>query len=468
MKQNRARSLDALRGYAIMTMILSGTITFGILPGWMYHAQVPPPMHIFNPSIYGITWVDLVFPFFLFSMGAAFPLSIGRSYAKGVSKARLCYKSVLRGLKLTFFAIYVQHIFPFVLGYSNQKLTYLVAFGGFALMFLMFMKNPFKISDRWAVLINAGAYILGALWIYFQPYQGGRPFTLYDNDIIILILANVAVFGSVIYIFTMQNRWARWAVLPFLLAIFLSSGTQQSWAKVIVDFSPFAWMYKFVFLKYLFIIIPGTVAGELLIDWLNNSDKITTVDKKKKERAPIILLLSFSLIICNVCCLYGRYLVLNLIISAVIITILHFLLKSNDRDMIFWRKLYANGVYLLILGLCFEAFQGGIRKDDVTYSYLLVTSGLAFMALMVFSIISDYYHCKCVSTPLEMVGKNPMIAYVSPLLVILPLLGLAGIYDYLSYLDHNVWLGFLRGVIQTALCMLVTMLFTKIKWFWRT
>jgi predicted acyltransferase len=67
MKQ-RLESLDALRGFAILTMVLSGSIAFGgVLPGWMYHAQVPPPKHVFDPTHPGITWVDLVFPFFLFS-----------------------------------------------------------------------------------------------------------------------------------------------------------------------------------------------------------------------------------------------------------------------------------------------------------------------------------------------------------------------------------------------------------------
>lgn len=61
----RALALDALRGYAIITMVLSATIISSILPGWMSHAQTPPPEHIFNPEIPGITWVDLVFPFFL-------------------------------------------------------------------------------------------------------------------------------------------------------------------------------------------------------------------------------------------------------------------------------------------------------------------------------------------------------------------------------------------------------------------
>ena len=105
---NRASSLDVLRGYAIITMVLSGTIAFGVLPGWMYHAQTPPPSHAFNPQNFGITWVDLVFPFFLFSMGAAFPFSLGRKIEKGVSKLVLVKDSVLRGLQLVFFAIFIQ------------------------------------------------------------------------------------------------------------------------------------------------------------------------------------------------------------------------------------------------------------------------------------------------------------------------------------------------------------------------
>lgn len=50
---HRVYSLDALRGYAIITMILSGTIASGVWPGWMYHAQLPPSDHTFDPAVYG-------------------------------------------------------------------------------------------------------------------------------------------------------------------------------------------------------------------------------------------------------------------------------------------------------------------------------------------------------------------------------------------------------------------------------
>ena len=112
---NRALALDALRGYAIITMVLSATIVTHVLPGWMSHAQTPPPDHVFNPLLPGITWVDLVFPFFLFAMGAAFPFSIRKRAEKGDSKLKLVYEAVKRGIQLTFFAIFIQHFYPYML-----------------------------------------------------------------------------------------------------------------------------------------------------------------------------------------------------------------------------------------------------------------------------------------------------------------------------------------------------------------
>ena len=70
----RIAAIDILRGIAIFGMILCANIGWqSDLPAWMFHAQVPPPDYVFRPDVPGITWVDLVFPIFLFSMGAAFP-----------------------------------------------------------------------------------------------------------------------------------------------------------------------------------------------------------------------------------------------------------------------------------------------------------------------------------------------------------------------------------------------------------
>jgi predicted acyltransferase len=109
--QLRNNSLDALRGIAILLMVLSGSIAFGgVLPIWMYHAQVPPPLHKFVPTISGITWVDLVFPFFLFSMGAAIPLALGKWEGKEKATAHVWWIAGRRFLLLTWFAIFSYHM----------------------------------------------------------------------------------------------------------------------------------------------------------------------------------------------------------------------------------------------------------------------------------------------------------------------------------------------------------------------
>lgn len=144
-------------------------------------------------------------------------------------------------------------------------------------------------------------------------------------------------------------------------------------------------------------------------------------------------------------------------------SVFHFFVVS-----LLWKKLFNAGAYLLLLGLCFEPFQEGIKKDPATFSYFFVTSGLAFLALLFLSLVCDYFRCVRSSRFLVMSGQNPMIAYVVSDLFIMPLANILGLVSLLSYFQQNAWLGFLRGVIITSLAVLVTMFFTKIKWFWRT
>ncbi len=465
----RAHALDALRGYAIVTMILSATEAFNVLPAWMYHAQVPPPDHIFNPTIYGITWVDLIFPFFLFSMGAAIPLSLGRLHEKGVSKTQLVWKSILRWLKLTFFAIFIMHAFPFMLGYEQEWLRYFIPIVCFGLLCLMFTPNPFHLSKHKALALKATAYIIATMLILHQPYAGGIPFRLTDSDIIMIILANVALTGSVIYLFTINKPLYRLAILPFLVAIFISAKSEGSWAAWLVNSSIATWLYQVPYQEYLLIIIPGTVAGEWIATWLkeetNNASHQTC---PSKNTAWAIALLTIGIIICNVTMLFARELVLNLLFTLLLLIAMVWLLQRKGDIEKYWMQLYKGGAYLLLLGLCFEAYEGGIRKDDVTISYLLVTCGLAFFALLLFTIICDFCHIRWLSVPLELVGKNPMVAYVSSSMVVIPLLVLTKTYPVIDGMSSTPLLGFLKGIILTSASMLLTSWFTRHKYFWKT
>jgi predicted acyltransferase len=133
----RATALDALRGFAILTMVLSGVIPYRILPAWMYHAQIPPPTHQFNPELPGFTWVDLVFPLFLFALGAALPLALNRKLEQK-PLWKICLGILERGFLLGFFAIFLRHVRPHVLNPSPQPREWLLALLGFGLLFLIF------------------------------------------------------------------------------------------------------------------------------------------------------------------------------------------------------------------------------------------------------------------------------------------------------------------------------------------
>lgn len=458
---NRSHALDALRGFAIMMMVLSAMEVYNVLPGFMYHAQEPPPDHVFNPNIFGITWVDLVFPFFLFSMGAAIPLSYRRQLEKGATRWRLAWKSIVRWLKLSFFAFFYAHMIPYKLGYHSSLLNSLVSLLAFALMFLLFMRNPFHLPQIWNRITNGIAYAVAIAWIVLQPYADGKLFSLYDSDIIIIILAHVAVTGSLIYLLTMGHKMLRFAIIPVIIALHLSSHTDGSWQQWFLESSPLSWLWQWSYNVYLIIILPGTIVGDLLWESLH-SKVVSPCDKSIAETV-----LPFIIIVTNVVCLYNRWLIANLLISIAAVTVL-MLITRKDGVRSYWFRLAAFASYLLFLGLCFEAYEGGIRKDYVTFSYLLVTGGLACFALLFFTVVCDCWHIKWVSSPLELTGRNPMIAYVAGAIVVDPILTILNAWDPIVALTPTPWLGFLRGVVLTALTMSIAIACTKLKWYWKT
>lgn len=478
MKKLRAESLDSLRGFAIFMMVLSGSICSWVLPAWMSHAQCPPPTGAFDPSIYGITWVDLVFPFFLFSMGAAYPFSIGSRIERGVGRGRLIVNALWRYIKLTYFALFIYHVNPWVLaaGQPQSVGDWVVALAGFLLLFPVYLRIPGKLNHWTRRIIHWVAVAIATALMVWTDCRNGGSFDLYKSNIIILVLANMAAFGTIIYILTIGRPWARVAVLPFLMAIILCKNLDGTWQQDVFNWVPsiggfsFAWIYRFDFLKYLFIIIPGTFAGELLRNWINSRVQQKSEDLTHNWATAVVFALSALLIGLNVWMLFDRILVANLFVSIAIVFAIGIIVRRMPSASGFLTKLTTLGGYLLILGLFFEAFDGGVRKDPSTFNYYFITSGLACYCLTFFVILCDIYRSHILSAPFSMSGKNPMIAYVASGLFILPLADLCHIGNSftMSFFTSSPFLGFLHGFIVTSLAIMTAMFFTRIKWFWRT
>lgn len=466
----RNESLDALRGYAILTMILSGSIAYAdVLPAWMYHAQVPPPDHVFNPSIPGITWVDLVFPFFLFSMGAAIPLSLKKHLDSGNSFLVVLKIAVKRFMLLAFFALFSQHMKAWVIAEQPAVKDQLLSVLAFMLLFFQFYDNK---SGKWKyffITAKVISFITAILLLYKLPFWGGKGFDWYHSDIIIMVLANMAFFGTLVYYFTAGKPLLRIALLPFIMAVFLAAKEPvDGWAKELFNFNhiglfSFDWLYKFYFLKYLFIIIPGTIAGEWFIE--ESVLKKTNVQTVANEN--ILAMASLVLVVLNLYCLFNRVLLMNLLLTtSICLLLLYRTRRAGAADI--YRRLLSAGTYLLLLGLFFEAYEGGIKKDSSTYSYYFVTGGLAFFALILFNVMQKRKYIAAVSRYFSLNGKNPMVAYVAGNLLLLPLMNLTGTKIYWDAMNQNAWIGFLKGVLFTGLVSLITIFFVKRKWFWKT
>jgi predicted acyltransferase len=464
----RNESLDALRGFAILTMILSGSIAFGdVLPPWMYHAQVPPPLHKFNPQIAGITWVDLVFPFFLFSMGAAIPLALHNKIKEGASFTSISTIAIKRFLLLAFFALFTQHMKAWVIAENPKTKEHLLSLLSFALLFFQFYENKIPKYRKLFFALKILSFIVAILLLFLLPFWKGNGFDFYKSDIILMVLANMALFGVLIYYFTYNNSLLRIGILPFIMAIFLAAKEPGSgFAKSIFNFNELAgykfdWLYKFYFLKYLFIIIPGTIAGDILVK--NTTEKVQKLSTKNNVLTTILLFV----IVFNVYALFTRQLYLNVIITATAALTSIKYLAQNSKNSTQTRFLKI-GFYLLLLGLFFEAYEGGIKKDSSTYSYYFVTSGLAFLSLVVFDNLTSFSFIKSIIHFFATNGKNPMVAYVAGSLVLLPILSLTNTKTLYDAMNTNVFIGFLKGVLFTGFVSLITIFFVKQKWFWKT
>mgnify|MGYP000336679966 CR=1 FL=1 len=267
--KERALAVDLLRGLAIVGMVLSGYISRNPdLPAWLFHAQLPPPSFAFDPSVPGITWVDLVFPFFLFSMGAAFPFSIGRRLDRGAAAVQVAWTILRRGLLLAFFAIVLGNTNLWTLHEALQRpvaasLLTLVVWGAFFAMFIR-LRNR---SERFNTLLNGCG--IAALLLLLVLYRAlGGDVNLYRSDIIILILANVVVAGSFLWWLTRRKPGLRMGLVALLVALKLSAAVPGSWTAEVWNATFAPWLYHTEFLQYLCIVLPGSVAGELIARWL--------------------------------------------------------------------------------------------------------------------------------------------------------------------------------------------------------
>ena len=491
---DRALALDALRGLAILLMSLSSTIPWGVLPRWMYHAQVPPPRHGFDPSIPGITWVDLVFPFFLFAMGAAIPFALSRRIERGAPTPRIVAGILRRGILIAAFGVYIQHIKPTVLSKSPASSTWWISLLGFALLFPMLTRLPREWPLRLRMLIRAAGCLAAIALLAKLRYPDGTGFRLARSDIIIIVLAGMSILGSLIWMTTRGRTGARLGVLTVFAALRLSAA-EPGWVQEFSRRIAIPHFFQLHFTKYLFLILPGTVVGDAVLRWMRERPSGAARPPALREG----ILASLACALCVVCLvgLTARWVFATFLFSAVVCGIAVLLTRPPDSappnpacaahvpdvsgapadaarrraspDALLLRSLVLLGSAWLLLGLVLEPFEGGIRKDHATLSYPFVTGGLAIFVLVALTIAIDLRGRSRGFGLLIAAGQNPLLAYAAGPALMTPLLNLTRIGPRLAELTlpWGPWAGALRGFLTTLVLALVVAGFTRRRIVWR-
>lgn len=464
----RADSIDLLRGLAIAGMVLAGQMLWhGDLPAWLFHAQVPPPAFVFDPGVAGITWVDLVFPFFLFSMGAAFPLSMRRRIEqKGETILSVVTGIVQRWALLVFFSIALANLRQGAPGAFPSWGMALMQLAAWLCFWMLFLRAE-KLTRVQNALMHAGGLLGLVLLMCVAKFFGGAQVSLYNSDVIILVLANMALFGSLLWLCTRNDVKTRLAILALIVALRFGSQVEGSWNEALWNWSPASWLFRFDFLKYLCITIPGTIAGEFFYECMQKGE--SGVPGGMPRTAGIAAASVAGLLVAvNLWGLFSRHLTANLAASVILGAALYFLLRRDDTPAgILHRNTGGWGLFWLIIGLCLEACEGGIKKDHATFSYFFVTSGLASATLVCASILM--HSCGLRFRALVKCGRNPMIAYTAAGFLITPLLILTHTDKWLQWFSElDPWTGVVRGVIVTAAVVAVTVACTDRKLYWRT
>ena len=453
----RIITIDILRGITIFAMILCANIGYySDLPAWMFHAQTPPPTYAFNPDVPGITWVDLVFPFFLFTMGAAFPLAMRKRLENGTSRWAVTGCLFRRWLTLTIFAIVLGN--AYTIGASPRP-AFVKGIFSLALWGVMFMSLVrLKDEKKCRLVNNAGMFLLVVMAFVGTDYMG-LTLSRWSSDIIIMILANIAIFGGLIWMFTKDNMRLRWLVLLFIIALkALSSYTPEvlSWVPSLGGIS---WFFSWSFLQYLVIAVAGSIVGDKLLEH-SRSGAATEIDACHLAAGAVALVA----MLVQLWGLFTRHIVADFVISAVL-GVAFAVLTRKRRNIMTWLGYF--GFAFMLIGILFDPIDGGITKDHCNLSYMITTTGMT--ALTGAFVLALELKWQIKGRGLSGCGQNPMLAYTVTNFFTGPILTMCGITAWLDAISvGSPFWGVIRGMVFTLLMVFVTCFFTRRKLFWRS
>ena len=216
----RVLSIDIFRGLTMAVMIFVNSLSdVHGLPWWTYHAHEQEDV---------MTYVDMVFPFFLFIVGMSMPLSIAQRLKRNASMPALWLHVILRSIGLVVLGLILanaDNCDPAQMGMSGST------WGLLALIFAALYLNAYPKSLRfpnYARVLRAigliGVIVLLALFKRLTPT--GQPSWIDFSYPEILGLIGISYLAvAILYIPTRRWSWAQpiWFVSQVLLCIYATA-----------------------------------------------------------------------------------------------------------------------------------------------------------------------------------------------------------------------------------------------------
>lgn len=171
--KERLQSLDTLRGFD-MAMLLAGCgiiATLSEATGWRWMEVLAIQTH--HVEWKGFRFYDLIFPLFMFVSGVAIPYAINSKLEKGVARAKLLRKILVRLVALI--ALGILYNGATSRGFTNMRVASVLAqigFGYFFAALICLYSSSVKACIYWVLGILAGVAIL-QLFVPVPGYGAG-------------------------------------------------------------------------------------------------------------------------------------------------------------------------------------------------------------------------------------------------------------------------------------------------------
>ncbi|MDO3388222.1 DUF5009 domain-containing protein [Gilvimarinus sp. SDUM040013] len=221
----RVLSIDVFRGITILTMVFVNELA-GIanVPGWMKHLAA---------DVDGMTFVDLVFPAFLFIVGMSIPFASAARLKKGDDLRQLLFHVLIRSLSLIIIGVFMVNT---IAGFDEQAMLIpmdlwtLLMYGAVLLVWCQYPRGWSKVASNIPKIIGGALLVL--LWFLYEGNQNQGMTTQWWG--ILGLIGWAYLLASIVYLFalTITNAVSHIlflivAALGFLGLFFLLDGVQE-------------------------------------------------------------------------------------------------------------------------------------------------------------------------------------------------------------------------------------------------